>query len=57
MQKLKLNLDDLTVTTFAAAADEAQGEGTVQAHDATVLFGPTRANTCQTCYTNCLPYC
>jgi hypothetical protein len=57
MQKLKLNLDDLAVTTFAADADDAAANGTVQAHDVTVVFGPTRANTCATCYTNCAPYC
>jgi hypothetical protein len=41
------------------ATDElgAQAAGTVQANDATVVFGPTRANTCQTCQTNCAPYC
>jgi hypothetical protein len=57
MQKLRLNLDELAVTTFATDDQDAQGEGTVQAHDATVVFGPTRANTCQSCYTNCAPIC
>jgi hypothetical protein len=57
MKKLRLDLDELTVTTFATDAVEAEAAGTVQANDATVVFGPTRANTCQTCYTNCLPNC
>jgi hypothetical protein len=57
MKKLRLDLDALAVTTFATDDQEAQAAGTVQANDATVVFGPTRANTCQTCYTNCLPNC
>jgi hypothetical protein len=57
MRKLRLTLDDLAVTSFAADAADAKETGTVQAHDAFILFGPTRANTCQTCETNCLPYC
>lgn len=55
MQKLRLNLEDLVVTSFAAHAADANEPGTVQAH--VLVFGPTRANTCQTCETNCLPYC
>jgi hypothetical protein len=55
--KKRLDLDELAVTTFATDEQEAQDTGTVQANVATVVFGPTRANTCQTCYTNCAPYC
>lgn len=57
MKKLRLELDELTVSTFATDEQEQEATGTVQANDATVIFGPTRANTCATCYTNCLPYC
>jgi len=45
MKKLTLDINALTVTSFEAAQEMAQE------------FGPTRANTCQTCETNCLPYC
>lgn len=55
MQKLRLTLEDLAVSTFAPQAKDAPPAGTVQGHAAD--FAPTRSNTCQTCYTNCLPYC
>ena len=57
MKKLRLDLDELTVSTFATDELVTEETGTVQANDATVIFGPTRANTCATCYTHCLPYC
>jgi hypothetical protein len=57
MQKLRLALDDLTVSSFVPQAKDAPPAGTVQAHDATLVFGPTNGNTCRTCQTNCLPYC
>lgn len=57
MQKLRLSLDDLVVSSFAPQAREAPAAGTVQAHDAVLVLAPTRGNTCQSCYTNCLPYC
>jgi hypothetical protein len=53
MEKLRLNLDALTVTSFDAAQEPAGGAGTVQAQE----LAPTRSNTCATCQTNCLPYC
>jgi hypothetical protein len=56
MQKLRLSLDDLAVTTFTPRTQDAAAAGTVQAHDA-LVFGPTNGNTCRTCETNCLPYC
>lgn len=57
MQKLRLDLDDLTVSSFVPQAKDAPAGGTVQAHDAMPVFGPTNGNTCRSCYTNCLPYC
>ena len=54
-KKLKLDLGTLAVTTFAAAAEEAPPRGTVAAH--ALVSGNTNCNTCQTCRTNCLPYC
>jgi hypothetical protein len=57
MRKLRLDLDDLAVSSFVPRAEDAQRPGTVQAHGVTALLAPTRSNTCQTCYTNCLPYC
>lgn len=57
MQKLRLALDDLAVSSFAPQATDAPPAGTVQAHDATLVFAPTNGNTCRTCLTNCLPYC
>jgi hypothetical protein len=59
MRKLKLDLDDLTVTSFDVRADEGTDRGTVEARGV-----PTRntncatcASVCDTCATNCLPYC
>ena len=57
MRKLRLDLDDLAVSTFVPSAQSATRAGTVQAHGVTAVLAPTRSNTCQTCYTNCLPYC
>jgi hypothetical protein len=57
MQKLRLSLDDLAVSTFVPGEKDAKAAGTVQAHDAVLAFGPTNGNTCRSCYTNCLPYC
>jgi hypothetical protein len=37
MQKLRLSLDDLAVTTFTPRTQDAPVAGTVQAHDALVL--------------------
>jgi hypothetical protein len=42
MRKLKLNLEDLSVETFAAAGPEREGQGTVFAQQ-------TGAATCATC--------
>jgi hypothetical protein len=53
MERLRLDPDALTVTSFVLAREPAGGAGTVQAQE----LGPTRANTCATCQTNCLPYC
>ena len=52
MDKLKLDLESLDVTSFEAAPDEAEPRGTVEAH-----LDPTRRTACPTCYTLCLPYC
>jgi hypothetical protein len=57
MNKLRLDLEDLAVSSFVPREDDAARPGTVQAHEVTALLAPTRRNTCQTCYTNCLPYC
>ncbi|HKP75167.1 MAG TPA: hypothetical protein VJT67_06455 [Longimicrobiaceae bacterium] len=57
MEKLRLNLDEITVTSFEAASEEARPQGTVEGRE---LLAPTRqtgCNTCYTCRTNCLPYC
>lgn len=56
MQKLRLSLDDLAVSTFVPQVNDARPAGTVQAHG-TLVLGPTNGNTCRTCLTNCLPYC
>lgn len=53
MEKLRLDPDALAVTSFGLPQEPAAGAGTVEAQE----FGPTRANTCATCQTNCLPYC
>jgi hypothetical protein len=57
MQKLRLALEDLAVSSFVPQRDEKAAAGTVQAHDALLVWGPTNGNTCRTCETNCLPYC
>jgi hypothetical protein len=57
MQKLRLSLEDLAVSTFVPQAKEAQPAGTVRAHNAVPVWAPTNGNTCRTCETNCLPYC
>ena len=56
MQKLRLSLDDLAVSTFIPQTTEAPAAGTVRANEF-VIFAPTNGNTCRTCETNCLPYC
>jgi hypothetical protein len=57
MEKLKLELDDLTVTSFDTS-DTDEGRGTVEAHDPTRHTGcPTCDTLCPTCHTLCLPYC
>lgn len=53
MEKLRLDPDALTVTSFDVARTPAGDAGTVQARE----LAPTRFNTCSTCPTNCLPYC
>jgi hypothetical protein len=53
MEKLRLDPDALTVTSFDVPRELAGAAGTVQAQE----FGPTNGNTCRTCPTNCLPYC
>ena len=60
MEKLKLELDDLQVTSFATDASDSPRGGTVQgqALDPTRRTAcPTCDTLCATCYTNCLPYC
>ncbi|HEX2078208.1 MAG TPA: hypothetical protein VHG08_10885 [Longimicrobium sp.] len=57
MRKLRLDLADLAVSSFVPNVEDAPRPGTVQAHEVTAVLAPTRGNTCQTCYTNCLPYC
>jgi hypothetical protein len=57
MEKLRLNLDEITVTSFDVASEEDRVRGTVEARE---LLAPTRQTGCDTCYTcrtNCLPYC
>jgi hypothetical protein len=54
MRKLKLRLDDLSVSTFAADADP-RGEGTVAAHDSR---GGTGYTGCYSCIDpSCAPAC
>ncbi|HET7230825.1 MAG TPA: hypothetical protein VFJ16_12525 [Longimicrobium sp.] len=45
MEKLKLSLEELAVTTFEATTP------------APADFAPTRNTACETCRTLCLPYC
>ena len=49
MKKLRLELDDLAVTSFDT--EEEQDAVEAQALD------PTRRTACPTCRTLCLPYC
>lgn len=49
MQKLKLDLDDLELDTFAAADDEADEAGTVEAHADTKQFRCTYFCTYSAC--------
>ncbi|HEU0014568.1 MAG TPA: hypothetical protein VFQ45_12835 [Longimicrobium sp.] len=44
MRKLRLDLDELAVETFAVDADEAREEGTVEAHE----LAPTLKTLCGT---------
>ena len=56
MEKLRLRLDDLSVTSFGTAPGEDEARGTVEARE----LAPTRHTgcpTCATCETNCLPFC
>ena len=60
MEKLKLELDELAVTSFDTAAETEEGRGTVEAQ----ALAPTRRTQCATCdtlcatcETLCLPYC
>jgi len=53
MEKLKLELHDLAVTSFDTASETDQGRGTVEAQ----ALDPTRNTGCPTCRTLCLPYC
>ena len=59
MEKLKLERDDLQVTSFETAeAEESRGTVEGQALDPTRRTAcPTCDTLCATCYTNCLPYC
>jgi len=56
MEKLKLSLDEITVTSFEAGAEQGREQGTVEAHEM-VVYTRQACNTNYTCYTNCLPYC
>ena len=53
MEKLKLELDDLAVTSFDTASETDERRGTVEAQ----ALDPTRHTGCPTCRTLCLPYC
>jgi len=53
MEKLKLELEELAVTSFDTASDTDEGRGTVEAR----AFDPTHHTGCPTCRTLCLPYC
>lgn len=50
MQKLRLELDDLSVTSFDTAGEDREAVE----HPA---LDPTRRTACPTCRTLCLPYC
>ena len=50
--KLKLKLEELDVVSFNTHADEAERQGTVQAHSHNSEFC-TRAITCYTCDGSC----
>ena len=56
MKKLRLQPEDLAVTSFEVDADQIDARGTIEAQEF-VATGNTRCNTCYTCYTICLPYC
>ena len=60
MKKLRLDVDDLTVTTFAADTGGADEPGTVEAQ-ALAATRNTRCvscdTLCSTCQTYCAPYC
>ena len=60
MEKLRLELDELTVTSFDTAPAPDADRGTVEAR----VLNPTRQTRCPTCdtlcatcETLCLPYC
>ena len=53
MQKLRLELDDLTVTSFDTAEETEEQRGTIEAQE----LAPTRRTRCPTCETLCLPFC
>jgi hypothetical protein len=53
MEKLRLELDDLTVTSFKTVPEADETRGTVEAQE----LDPTRRTACPTCRTLCLPYC
>ena len=53
MEKLRLELDDLAVTSFNTASETDERRGTVEAQ----ALDPTRHTGCPTCRTLCLPYC
>ncbi|HEX8830361.1 MAG TPA: hypothetical protein VF705_04305 [Longimicrobium sp.] len=46
MDKLKLSLEELAVTTFEATTPAPAAD-----------LAPTRNTACETCRTLCLPYC
>ncbi|HST60712.1 MAG TPA: hypothetical protein VLK84_18575 [Longimicrobium sp.] len=52
MKKLKLQIDELRVETFAVAAQTAETRGTVQAHDAAAPTMPV-----QYCFFSLFPTC
>ena len=53
MQKLKLDVDTLAVTSFDPTPEEKAAKGTVAGH----LLEATRHTICPSCYTLCAPYC
>jgi hypothetical protein len=58
MEKIRLAVDELTVTSFEVGAAPDGPRGTVQARDAaTKQTHCGTCDTCNTCVTFCLPNC